>query len=699
MKYLRALLFGMSLLLFGAVGAQERRVADGLTLHSAALAPNPPRSDNRSLRLDEIFFETAQGRVTLPAEFAKGNDNIKTMRWESRIKMEGGRVVTVAVSPQGEYFTIRISAQPDADILKWGLAISADASEYYTGVMERVVDGGQQASWAPGLQTAMDLRGQKVDVIVKPTTSVYAPFYLSSRGYACFVKGTWPGVLDFCSEDPQRVKILFEGPSFELKIYTADKPDRLVAAHAMDAGPPVLPPKWAYLPFRWRDEHSQLPKYYDGTPVTGPFNSQVMEDVLMMKAFGIPCGVYWVDRPWGPGRLGYDDFEIDAKRLPNFPEMVRWLNGQQMQMLLWIAPFFQGKMETEALAKGYNLAGQPRMPNNYPLADLSNPDAKAYWQGGIAKVLKLGVAAFKLDRGEENIPEAGPYKIYDGRSIRENRNAYPAMYVRAAYDIAYKFRGDDFVLMPRGAYTGSSPYGVFWGGDIGGTQEGLRASIIAVQRAAVMGYPNWGSDACGYNQQLMEQEVCARWLEFSCFTPIMEVGPTRDLAFWSLPRAPSYDTELIALWRLYARLHTRLADYSHRQAKEANHSGTPIVRPLFLADPKAPAAWKNWQTYLYGPDLVVSPIWEKGKRTQEVYLPAGNKWRDAWHPDRIYPGGQTIRVEAELHQIPIFIRSGAKLPIGDLNSEYQEALAIARENPDLAKLDAELAAWFKKQQK
>ena len=97
--------------------------------------------------------------------------------------------------------------------------------------------------------------------------------------------------------------------------------------------------------------------------------------------------------------------------------------------------------------------------------------------------------------------------MFDGRSIRENRNAYPVMYVKAAYDVAQTHRGDDFFLMPRAAYTGSSQYGVFWGGDIGGTQEGLRASIIAVQRAAVMGYPNWGSDTCGYNQQLMEQEV------------------------------------------------------------------------------------------------------------------------------------------------------------------------------------------------
>jgi alpha-glucosidase (family GH31 glycosyl hydrolase) len=693
---------GVLLLLAGARPAHPSPQSEGnqavLVLHSNALAPQGQGADPHSLALDNLFYETAKGRITLPAELTAKSQDIRGNPWRSSVKMPDGRIVSATAEPERANFTIRLSAQPDSDILKWGLAVRSAGDEYFTGLMERVVDGAQAASWAPGREEAMNLRGQEVDMIVKPTLSVYAPFYLSSRGLAVFVKGNWPGVFDLCAGDPQRVKIEFEGPSFEMKIYTNQDPAKLVCAHALDAGPPFLPPKWMFTTWRWRDEHSQLPAYYDGTPVTGPFNSQVMEDVLMMKAYGIPCGVYWVDRPWGPGRLGYDDFEIDPKRLPNFPEMVRWLNGQGMQMLLWIAPFFQGKMEQEALAKGYNLAGQPPQPNNYPMVDMTNPAAKAYWQEGVAKLLKLGVAAFKLDRGEENIPESGPYKVFDGRSIRENRNAYPPMYVKAAYEIASKYRGGDFVLMSRSAYTGSAPYAVFWGGDIGGTQEGLRASIIAVQRAAVMGYPNWGSDTCGYNNQLMEREVCGRWLAFSCFTPIMEVGPTRNLAFWSMPRPPSYDAELIAIWRLYARLHQRLADYGFELAKEAHRTGMPIVRPLFLVDPKSPEAWKVWEAYLYGPDLLVSPIWEKGKRAQQVYLPSGAQWRDAWHPDKVYRGGQTITVSAELHQIPLFVRAGAKLRLGDLNQEYRESLEIAQKKPDLKSLDAEVKAWFEKQQ-
>ena len=174
----------------------------------------------------------------------------------------------------------------------------------------------------------------------------------------------------------------------------------------------------------------------------------------------------------------------------------------------------------------------------------------------------------------------------------------------------------------------------------------------------------------------------------------MEVGPTRNVGFWNLPREPAYDEILIATWRLYARLHQRLADYSYRHAREAAATGMPIVRPLFLVEPGAPQAWTNWSTYLYGTDLLVSPIWEKGRREATVYLPSGARWRDAWHRDRVYDGGRTITVPAEIHQIPLFVREGSGIDFGDLDREYEEALAAARQRPDLKALDAAVAAWF-----
>jgi alpha-D-xyloside xylohydrolase len=120
----------------------------------------------------------------------------------------------------------------------------------------------------------------------------------------------------------------------------------------------------------------------------------------------------------------------------------------------------------------------------------------------------------------------------------------------------------------------------------------------------------------------------------------------------------------------------------------------PIVRPLFLVDPKAPQAWTNWRTYLYGPDLVVSPIWEKGRREATVYLPSGARWRDAWRPSEVHDGGRAVTVHADVHQIPLFVREGSGIDLGDLNREYEEALAAAKRRPDLKALDAGVTAWF-----
>ena len=74
--------------------------------------------------------------------------------------MPDGRVVKISVKPDGNDFSIRLSATPDADIVKWGLAVDAAPEEYFTGLMERVVDGPQQASWATNLTAAINLRGE-----------------------------------------------------------------------------------------------------------------------------------------------------------------------------------------------------------------------------------------------------------------------------------------------------------------------------------------------------------------------------------------------------------------------------------------------------------------------------------------------------------------------------------------------------------
>jgi alpha-glucosidase (family GH31 glycosyl hydrolase) len=644
--------------------------------------------------MNSVFLETKEEKLYLKGTPTTLNtDKDCTAEWE----FDGGKKVTISFTKDKDLYRIKLAAAGCENIVQWGFSLDADKDEYFSGLMERVVDGDQKLSWEPGIKEAMDLRGQYITMIVKPTVSLYCPFYVSSRNYSLFVEGTWPGSYDFCKEDTKLVKITYEGPSVSMILNTADGPAELVKAHSLNVGPTILPPKWIFGPWRWRNNHVHRETYYDGTKVTAPYNSEVVEDLLMMKAYDIPMSIYWVDRPWAVGPDGYDDFEWDPNRFPNAVEMIKWINDKDIRFVLWIGPWVMGDMAKEAVEKGYTVQGHLNDPrDNYfrALIDFSNPEAVKWWQEKyIAKVINQGVRGFKLDRAEQLVPNDYENKGFDDRTSREYHNDYPVMYAKAVHDICKKMCGDDFVSMPRAGYTNSSRYAVVWGGDIGNpgkdgkvVQEALRAAIIALQRSSIIGFPIWGSDTGGYSSHYIDHEVTARWLAFSCFCPIMEVGPTEDRGLWDLKEEPKYDTELIAIWRLYSKIHEKLTDYSYALAKEAAKTGMPPARPLYFHYPEQKEAWNDWQSYMYGPDILVSAIWEKGKTQHSLYLPGGEKWIDAWDKKKVYPGGVTIIVEAPLYKMPIFIRKGSSVNLGNLNRLYEESMKIAAKKPDIEKL-------------
>jgi hypothetical protein len=58
-------------------------------------------------------------------------------------------------------------------------------------------------------------------------------------------------------------------------------------------------------------------------------------------------------------------------------------------------------------------------------------------------------------------------------------------------------------------------------------------------------------------------------------------------------------------------------------------------------------------TYLFGRDLLVAPVLEKGTQTREVELPPGD-WIDLWSGAR-FGGGRRVLVPAPLARIPVFV--------------------------------------------
>jgi len=105
----------------------------------------------------------------------------------------------------------------------------------------------------------------------------------------------------------------------------------------------------------------------------------------------------------------------------------------------------------------------------------------------------------------------------------------------------------------------------------------------------------------------------------------------------------------------YMYLREKLIPYICRQMDIASQNGTPVMRPLFYDFPSDRIVYEIGDEYLFGPDILVAPVIEKGCIKRRVYLPEGASWKDAYTGVQ-YKGGEWIEVDAPLEKIPVFYK-------------------------------------------
>ena len=98
------------------------------------------------------------------------------------------------------------------------------------------------------------------------------------------------------------------------------------------------------------------------------------------------------------------------------------------------------------------------------------------------------------------------------------------------------------------------------------------------------------------------------------------------------------------------------------------HSGDALfVAALFADDPAAVA---RGDEYLWGRDILVAPVVEKGATERTLYLPKG-AWYDFWTNQR-HEGGAEITRKVDLETIPLYVRAGAIVPMGPVKQYTAE---------------------------
>jgi alpha-glucosidase/alpha-D-xyloside xylohydrolase len=244
----------------------------------------------------------------------------------------------------------------------------------------------------------------------------------------------------------------------------------------------------------------------------------------------------------------------------------------------------------------------------------------------------------------------------------------------------------------RNCYAGVQRWGWLWSGDTFSTWKTLEMQIMMGINAGLNGVPYWGTDIGGFvPTKEFTAELFVRWFQFGAFCPSFRChgrtwqlrrpwgwntgsyGPSEmgaNAASFLPTEADLHNAAVEPICRKFLETRYRLLPYLYAAAWETHTTGLPLIRSLGLEFPKDEKTWATVDAYLFGPNLLVAPVFEKGMTERQVYFPAGTWW-NYWTNESIQ-GGASVSVTATLDSMPLFVRAGTILPTGPLKQHAYE---------------------------
>lgn len=386
------------------------------------------------------------------------------------------------------------------------------------------------------------------------------------------------------------------------------------------------------------------------------------------------------------------DFRFDPKHWPDPDGMIRELKELGIETVVSVWPTIDERSANygEMASNGYLIQSDRGLCVNMTwmgtttFYDATNPGAQEFvWNQCKANYYDKGIRCFWLDEAE---PEYGPYdfdlyRYYQGPALQCS-NIYPVMYAKGFYDGMQKEGQQNILNLVRCAWAGSQKYGALtWSGDIHSSFRAMKQQLQAGLNMGLAGIPWWTTDIGGFlggdNSDPNFRELLVRWFAWGAFSPVFrlhgERSPfyereqeycdgVRQLSSAQDNEVWTWGEDIYQILKKYLLMRERLRPYIRECMKEAHEHGTPVMRTLFYEFPEDPECWETETSYLFGPDLLVTPVTDPGVTEVLVYLPDGATWKEAG-TGIVYEGGQTVTAQAPIDIIPVFIRDCKDYPL------------------------------------
>jgi alpha-D-xyloside xylohydrolase len=246
-----------------------------------------------------------------------------------------------------------------------------------------------------------------------------------------------------------------------------------------------------------------------------------------------------------------------------------------------------------------------------------------------------------------------PLVFHDGRTSSGAHHWYPTLYNCLAYRFYQQHHSEGGMCFSLGGSIGAQRYPFLWAGDQRREFHFLQAILTAILSSGLSGIPFMSYDMAGYwpapENGDPEDAVFIRGTEMSCFSSNMQTHGF-------VTRPYDFPQPIKDIYRVYAKLHQALRPYLLEQAEYSCQTGTPLLRHLFLYDPKDPKVLEIEDEYMLGNALLVAPVF-KPEEKRDIYLPKGS-WCNILDGNT-YTGKQILKdFPVPFQQIPVFLLEG-----------------------------------------
>ncbi|KYN66504.1 glycoside hydrolase family 31 protein [Pantoea agglomerans] len=301
--------------------------------------------------------------------------------------------------------------------------------------------------------------------------------------------------------------------------------------------------------------------------------------------------------------------------------------------------------------------------------DFTHPQAVRWWQENVTRqLLEKGIDSTWNDNNE--------YEVWDGEArchgfgqpiaIKHIRPVMPLLMMRASMEAQQQFAPDKRpYLISRSGCAGMQRYVQTWSGDNRTSWQTLRYNIRMGLGMSLSGLFNVGHDVGGFSGDKPDAELFVRWVQNGVMHPRFTIHSWNDD---HTVNEPWMYPEVTPMIREAIRLRYRLMPYLYNLAWQASVEDEPMLRPTFLDHEQDPLTYQECDDFMLGRDLLVASVVEQGARSREVYLPRNRGgWYD-WHSGKAFAGGETITLDAPLDRLPLLVRAGAVIPLGECES-------------------------------